>query len=861
LRTQFDYKILNTGTLSGLHARKLGYEWAASIAVFIAICIGSAQSKEGAVSGTLVSADKGALDSAHAVSEATSPPSGGVDSVPPAAVVESETSLGDVPGEMVVTARRRKEGLQSVPLAVTAFSSEDLESRNVEATTSLGQFTPNLQLDGAAALSGSSSNATAFIRGIGQNDFAIFSDPGVGVYVDDVYMGRSIGGVLDVVDLERVEVLRGPQGTLFGRNTIGGAVLLTSKRPTYNPEGYVEQTGGSYFRNDIRAMLNAPIIDRKLSLRMAVGKLNRDGYGERLRLDSAGKELGGGDALGDINRVAGKVQVLWDPTSKLSLLVSMDGTRAREKSAVSSLTAAPVGGVPAPTFRNMFNVLVAPGTGITSPSGSKTLDSSYINKDPFKTYATGLNESNLDVWGVSVTPTWLLSPSVSLKSITSYRDLRAEFARDGDNTPFTYRETIENIDQWQVSQELQISGDSFSDRLNWLGGLYFFQEGATENANAFLAQGLYDTLQKMPPLPLDSAGKPDGTKAPYRPFGGSNNPANAGADLMIDVYNHTLNRSAAGFFNATFKILDNLGINAGLRLTYDKKEYWLLHRRMTSGLYIVGPDFQGPKKAWTSYDPRVGLEYQARPNVLTYATWSSGFKAGGFNGRPLQNSSEVTEYGPERLYSYELGVKTDWFKRKLVVNVAGFYYDYRDIQMTVNQTPRLRVDNVGKARLTGFETEAQVQPIRGLRLNGAVGYLNAKFTELGQNLLPTQTLPVTADSKLMKAPKMTASGGAEYTFGLPKRCGSFGARVDYSYRTKVYNDVSNTESIAQKSFGLLGARLSWQSEKETWNLAAFGTNLTNEIYRVSGAASPSFGVAESSYGRPLELAARLTRRF
>ena len=784
-----------------------------------------------------------------------------VDSVPPEAVVESEASVGDDPDEMVVTARRRKEGLQSVPVAVTAFSSEDLENRNVEATTSLGQFTPNLQLDGAAALSGSSSNATAFIRGIGQNDFAIFSDPGVGVYVDDVYMGRSIGGVLDVVDLERVEVLRGPQGTLFGRNTIGGGVLLTSKRPSYNPEGYVEYTGGRYFRNDIRAMANAPLIDKKLSLRFAVGKLNRDGYGERLKLDTAGKEVDGGDDLGDINRVAGKAQVLWEPTSKVSILLSVDGTRAREKAAVSSLTAVPVGQVPPPTFRNIFDSLVAPSTGIKSPSGSKKLDASYINKDPFKTYATGLNESNLDVWGMSATPTWRVSPSISLKSITSYRELGAEFARDGDNTPFTFRETVQDIDQWQVSQELQASGDSFSDRLNWLAGVYYFQEEATENANAFLAKGIYDTLQKMPPLPLDSAGRPDGTKAPFRPFGGSNNPANAGADLMVDVYNHTENRSVAGFFNATFKILDNLGINAGLRVTYDHKDFNLLHQRMTTGLYIVGPDFPGPSQGWTSYDPRVGVEYQALSNVLTYATWSSGYKAGGFNGRPLQNSTEVTQYDPERLYSYELGVKTDWFKRKLVVNAAGFYYDYRDIQLTVNQTPRNFVANVAKARLLGFEVEAQVRPIPGLRLDGGVGYLDAKYTEIGGSLLPTQTLPITTSSKLMKAPKATASGGAEYTYALSKGYGSLGARVDYAFRTKVYHDVANTESIAQDAFGLLGARLSWVSEDEIWSLAALGTNLTDEVYRISGNASPTFGVEENAYGRPLELAARLTRRF
>ncbi len=850
--------------MSARHVRTLSLMAWMSITTLSVDRLALAQSQDAAVSPPPPSADAGALAPANAADAAATPIAPPAETTPEPAVqpstevqaageittseaaVESEETA-DESEVMVVSARRRRESLQSVPVAVTALSAEDLESRNVESSTSLSQFTPNLQLEGAAALSGSSSNATAFIRGIGQNDFAIFSDPGVGVYVDDVYMGRSIGGVLDIVDLERAEVLRGPQGTLFGRNTMGGAVLMTSKRPSYQPGGFLDLTGGSYFRNDIRGMVNAPLIDNKLSVRLALGRLNRNGYGKR---------LSDGEEMGNINRVAGKAQILWDPTRKVSVVVSLDGTRAREKSAVTSLTSVAPGGYP---FLNIFNTLVAPNQGITSPTGSNVIDSSWIPRNRFRSYGTGPNVSNLDVWGISATPSWQITPELSIKSITAYRSMNAKFGRDGDNTPFTYRETQQDVDQWQVSQELQVSGDHFADRFSWLAGVYYFQEHAQENANASLAQGVFEALEA---LPGPQAFPPGGPPATMPVHGGPGNPANIGTDLVVDIFNKVKNRSIAGFANASFKIIAPLSVNAGVRVTYDHKDFSLLHQRVASQQYIVGPDFNGPSASWTRVTPRAGIDYQALPNLLTYFSFSTGFKSGGFNGRPLAGAAEVTRYAPENLYAYELGIKTDWFKRKLIANAAGFYYDYRDIQLVVNQTPQNFVSNAAKARLAGFELEVQALPVRGLRIDGALGYLNAAYNQVGQNLSMMQVLPITTDSKLMKAPTITVAAGAEYSYGLPRGFGLLTARIDYSYRTKAYHDVGNNENIAQDGYGLLGARLSWLSESELWNLALFATNLTDEIYRISGnAASPAFGIAENAYGRPREFGVRLTRNF
>jgi len=761
--------------------------------------------------------------------------------------------------EIMVTARRREEGLQSTPVAVSAFTARDLARRNVDSTDDLALFTPNLQLEGAAALSGSSSNATIFIRGIGQNDFAIFSDPGVGLYVDDVYLGRSIGGVLDVVDVQRVEVLRGPQGTLFGRNTIGGAVLLTSRRPSFDPEGYVEITGGRFFRADLRAMVNAPLVDDRLAARISVARLSRDGYAERL-VD--------GEPLGDIDRTAGRVQLAWTPSDEFDLLLSADGTRAREHSAPSTLVAVAPGGFP---FQNIFNTLVAPNAGVTEPSS--TVDAAFITGDPFTTYATGPNQSDLDNWGLSLTPTWEVTPEVSLKSISAYRRLDATFGRDGDNTPFTFRETFNDDEQWQVSEELQVFGDSFEDRLSWLVGGYYFHEEATENANAFLAEGLFEALQALPgPQPFPG-GPPmcpplmDGMPAMPGCYGGvfpsgMPNTNNIGADLVIDLFNDVENDAFAGFAHATFRIVAGLSVTGGVRVTHETKRFDLVHRRIASGAFIVDPMVAPFEGSWTSVDPKAGLEYQPLDNLLAYFTWSSGFKSGGFNGRPLVSVEEVTEYDPEKLWSYELGLKTDWLRRALVLNLAGFYYDYRDIQLTVNLTPRNFVANAARASLWGAELELRARPVQPFSIDGTVGYLNAQYEEIGEGLTMMQMLPISLDHELPKAPEITVSGGAEYVLELGDDYGALALRADVSYRSKVYHDVANTELLAQDGYALLGARLSWVSTEEDWELAAFITNLTDERYRISGnAASPAFGVAESSYGRPREWGASLTRRF
>ena len=740
--------------------------------------------------------------------------------------------------EIVVTARRREESLQSTPVAVTALTSDALQTRGVQSVDAVSQFVPNLQFDGAAALSGGAYNATIFIRGIGQNDFAIFSDPGVAMYVDGVYLGRSIGGIMDVADLARVEVLRGPQGTLFGRNTIGGAVNIVTQQPTSEFGGDLSVTAGRFDRMDVKGVLNLPLGENFLT-RWMVASINRDGYAHRL---TDGQDLGDKDAL------IGRAQALWKASESVDVSFVVDGTRARQNSAPLTLVDVAPGGFP---FMNIYNAIVAPTlTNVTAPNGTHTVNPSFITGDIDTTWAGGLSVNDLDSKGAAITVDWKLG-AFDFKSISAYRELDAFFARDGDGTPYTFRETINQDDQDQYSQEFQLSGLSFSDRLTWLVGAYYFHERAVEYGKANLAIGTFDALEALPASRTFPPGPP-------ARFGGAGNPANVGVDVNVDLFTEVENDSYAFFGQSTYKLTNLWSLTTGLRYTADHKEMQLIHQRIASGAYVAPPGTE-LKDNWSEITPKVGVELQASRDVLLYVSYANGFKSGGFNGRPLIGSaSELLPYDPEKVNTYELGAKTTWLDGRVTVNAATFFNQYRDMQLSINATPQNFVRNAGRAESKGAELEVVARLARGLDFNFAAGYLDAKYTELDAQLA-TLTPPLTVDKDLVKAPEWTLSSGLQYAFDIST--GLITLRGDWSYKSKVYHDVFNDERIAQPGFSVANAYASFTTASEKWTLALFGTNLTDERYRISGNSSLGFGLAESTFAAPREWGVTARYRF
>jgi iron complex outermembrane receptor protein len=780
----------------------------------------------------------------------------------PAVAQDSESKL--TLDEIIVTARKREESLQSTPVAVSAFTTEALAVRNVDSLEKVSQFTPNLQFDGAAALSGGRFNATMFIRGVGQNDFATFSDAGVGMYIDGIYMGRTIGGIMDAVDIARVEVLRGPQGTLFGKNTIGGAINIITQAPTDKLETKVDLTVGQFNRTDIKAMVNIPAADGQFLTRISIAQMQRDGYGKQVDFVT-----GRVDERGDHNAQVARVQTLWHVSDDFSASLNLDGTRAREHAA--PLTLVRVAAVPNPAgypFFNLYNNLVAPNLSITAPNGLKQMNSSWITGDPYTTYGTFYNINNLDNWGGGLTLDWSLG-TTRLKSITGYRRLRADFGRDGDNSPLTFRETF-NIDSAnQLSQEFQLTGVNFDDKLNWLVGAYYFDEDTVDDGGARLGVGIFNALENpaqqgrwSPPAIAPNA-VPCNPLVPGPPcLGGVGNPQNVANDLQIQLHNLNESKSTAIFAQATYKFTDRFSVTPGVRYTHDEKSFSGFQLRLNAHQYIIPPGFV-TEDSWSKVSPKLSFEFQATEDVLTYISGSSGYKSGGFNERPLRSISEVNTYEPEDIITYEAGAKTSWFDHRVIWNSAVFYSDYKDIQLTVNQTPLNFVFNAAQGEMKGAESELTARLAAGLDLNLSAGYLSAHYTEIDPAKCPTvAACPITTASSFVKAPKWTASGGVQYSFNT----GS-GSRItlrgDWAYKSMTFQDVANDPAIAQPGYSLFNARGVWQTADELWEIALFGTNLSDKRYAISGnAASAAFGtLAERTFAPPREWGATVSYRI
>jgi iron complex outermembrane receptor protein len=730
--------------------------------------------------------------------------------------------------EVIITAQRRATNLQSTPIALTAVTSAKLEARGAEDLSNLAGIAPNVQFEGSAPLSGGSFNATVFIRGIGQNDSSVFSDPGVGIYLDGVYLGRSSGSILDLADIERVEVLRGPQGTLFGKNAIGGAVNVISKRPGDEFEANVSLTGGSYDRLDAIGTVSGPITD-KLKARVTVGKFNRDGYVDRV-LDNT--KLGGKDTL------AAKALFVYDASDNLEFDLGFDYTRTRQDSAAQTLLSIDETGSPFLDFTNSF---IAPTAGFVAPNGENTLNPSYVPDDPFISYGTGPNQNDLDQFGVNLTAKWDVNDTISIKSISAYREVDAIFGRDGDGTPFTFRETLDDLSQSQFSQELQLTGSAFNERLHYTLGAYYYNEKAEDLARINLASGLYGATEGILP-----------------------DPTRVAVDLVFDQYVNIETDSYAAFGEFSYDVTDRLTAIVGLRYTDETKVMEAYELRLASGAYIVDPAelevIYGRyplKESWSDTSPRFGLNYQVSHDVFAYATVSKGFKSGSFNGRATATSSEIAPFNPEIVWNYEGGMKFELFDRRLVINTAAFWMDYTDIQVTVNRTPANFVENAAEATIKGVELEFNAMPTPGFLLEGAVGLLDAEYTLIGD-----ANLPITKDSALIRAPDVTANLGASYTFNIGDAAG-LTLRGDWRYTGQQSFDAANNPLITQDGYSLFNARLTYQDIDDNWSASFYVNNLTDKLYLISGnAASGAFGnLTEGTYGRPREWGITLEKSF
>jgi iron complex outermembrane receptor protein len=742
---------------------------------------------------------------------------------------------------VVVTARRRSESLQDTPVAVTAISAAALERQQVVGTTDLDKVAPNIQFHSYGTLTGNNSAAQVFIRGIGQTDATPAVDPGVGVYIDDVYMGRAVGAAMEFRDIANVQILRGPQGTLFGRNTIGGAVLLTTNEPGTDAGNSVRVGLGN---DDLREAFGAFDIPLggDFSARLALGLRQRDGYVTRV---FDGKDLG------DEDMRTGQAAFRWQPSEAFTVTLRGDYTKRDENGspfvfremneaatfvgAASIMSGCPdiLDGFPPP-------LLVGPTADPTCGNDAQALGK-------FRNGGTYPASSTLENHGESLVASWKVNDVLTFKSITSDRHLEWTGTRDADNTPLLILHTNYRSKSDQFSQELQAAVDG--ERLDGVVGVYNFDQ---------------DTFDRLL-VPLGNPG------------------------TSYDTQRVSMDTTArAAFTEWSFKFTDAFSATAGVRYTKETKGLQSIMFNVSPATAVEPPapsalcPFAGPPPSQTgclflttnrfardfsATTKSASVQYRFNPQVMTYLSWSEGFKSGGFNQRynAAPPGNAPISFGAETAESWEVGLKLDPTD-SLRVNIAAFSTDYDDIQMTYRLGVVPLLFNAGVASIDGAELELQFAPNEQFRLDGSLGYLDAKFDSITPPppfgpVTPTAT--ATLDSRLPFTPEWQAHFGASYSFHVGSSW-SLTPRVDVSYTDEQFFDAGNSPEIAQDdAVTLVGASLALESADDKWRIALAGTNLTDEEYPVAGTSSltTASGYSEIIYSRPRSVSLSVTRKF
>ena len=765
----------------------------------------------------------------------------------PASIAMAQTTTqGLTLEEVVVTARKKEESLQDTPIAVSALGSAELELRNVSTIADISQFAPNIQFDNAASESGGGGTSQIAIRGVGQTDHVITVEPGVGLYMDDVYLGKTVGSLIDNIDIEMVEVLRGPQGTLFGKNTIGGAISVKSKRPTEEFEGYLDVTVGDDSRNDYKASVSGSLTDGIRS-RLTLSSQNRDGYVSRPLLGEDG---------GDKDATFARLVTEFDFSENVMATVALDAGDSNENGAPNILLFADENGF-FPILHNALDVpaCVSPAAAVFglpgTPDPARLTNPLCFNSqwngelDDLSNYGVDETSSETDVRGASIKLEWQLSDDLSFKSITSSRSVEADVISSISPNPVLDNQIGLHTDLDTLSQEFQLSGSAADGRLDYIVGLFWMNEEGSERFDVNFFDG----------LDIVSGGSIDNT-------------------------------SKAIFAQGTYDLSDRLSVTLGVRYSEDelrfRPEQSIGERLGASGAFIgaiFGPTVdQGrdilPRVFVDSKDenflPLLTFSYDFTDGVMGYASYSQGYKSGGFTMRafpavipgvttPLTDPSDIIPaFGPEEVEQIELGIKSELFDRRLRLNAAVFRSDYTDLQLLATTGVGGLVPvifNAGDAEIQGLELEFEFLATEWLRLNGSLGLLDQEYTFVDPN-----TAGITEDSDLANAPELTANIGATIDL-MNNDSGLLFARVDWSYTDEQYKDPVNTPLLKQDAYDLLNVALNWESTDGNW-LATLGVNnATDEIYIVSGTANSGNGIVSAVPSRPREWFARVKYSF
>lgn len=869
--------------------------------------------------------------------------------------------------EVVVTAERREENIQNVPITVQAFTADAMQERNLTDIHSLGNLTPGVNLDAGAPFSGDRSVLSASIRGIGQDDFAFNLNPGVGVYVDGVFLARTIGANQNLLDVDRVEILKGPQGTLFGANTIGGAISITTHTPGDEQRFIATATTGSYDRRDLGFTADIPIIPGTLLSSVSVSSEEQTGwmrvvpypanspYGEApINITSmsqfAQSGYGTSDTYGGNGLQVIRGKLLWHASDKLDWTLSGDWSHEDTTALGYQVLDTFTGNLGASTFSTLYNLCISnnaatlpgaiqanggpptfvganalfagvcaqpraqvPGLSQGAPAllgagyvGGPAGPYNYLNHpgtaylgsaNPYvwisnaaaqtgninTTYAAdGPDFARYDIYGGALTGVYTINDDMTLKSITAYRTITWAIGTSLQGQPGDGIQSVtDKQHQWQVSQEFQLLGKAFGDRLNYVGGLYYFNE----------AGYVHDWV----------------------PF--------EGLLYVYDLDNNVENKDLAAFIHADYKLTDQISFTAGGRYT-DVQTYftggqsdlnsfpfgsycWQNSCNGAPPFTDIIPNAAAPgspffryfpnvpdSQAWHIFDPTLGAQYHFNNDVMAYVSWSKGFKQGGWTTRlsaSIPNPQDA-RFGPEFSKTYELGLKSEWFNHRLQANAAVYYTNYDGIQLDIQQGISPVYTNAGNADIKGAEIDIQSIVGGGLSLNFSGSFIDAYYTyvnpaaNIPQYFLPDGETVCPVTTAILNGGRNVAaicnvqSGGSQLAAQLPKTPRwkfTFDPTYDlhlpnegivriipmYTYTSGMFNDALNTPQLYRPAVNMIDASIHYVSPTGKYDLAIGGTNLTDVRFITAGSPNNGAGEVGGYYNDPREWYLTLRAKF
>ena len=738
-------------------------------------------------------------------------------SIPLAAPASAQQ--GAILEEVIVTARKRDENLQSTPIAITAITGSAIEKSKLFTVSDIEQKAPNLSF--VSANNGSSNSLQAFQRGVGQFDSALTTDPGVGLYLDGIYLARTVGSNFELADIQSIAILRGPQGTLYGKNTIGGAISVTTKVPTGDTSYTGQLTGGEDDYVSFSGYAEAPITD-ELAASVAVLTKNSSGWQHRNQNANAGNN----------DMWAARTHLNANFTDNWNSHLAIDYTHIDQNVYPQVLTDFN----PEAVIPGLYNTFVGPIDGICCEPNINDIDRS-----------NALNELDLqknDVWGISWINTLDLD-GLTLKSITGYRDMDSHNYRDADNATNVYFEVGTELTTSQFSQEFILSNAS-GTRFDWLVGAYYFEEDGKSKARVSVAEGLYQALGV------------------------------AALDISQSFDYTQDTTSYAAFFYTTWHWTDTTRINVAARYTYDEKKLDMFDIRRDSQTPILEPGPTSPsscsdvvpdgngssytcKDDWNEVSPRIGIDHDFTDNIMGYASISQGFRSGIYNGRP-NSTAQISVADPETLTSYEVGLKSQLLDNSLQVNVSVFYDEYKDQQFLVSKATTdastalaLVVDNAADSNISGVEVEFTAVPVDNLTLTGGMSYLKTEY-ESFESLNPdTGELEDLSNREFANVPDWTASIAAIYNWQLTGGS-SVRLRGDAYYKGEVYysNDYACScfDRLNVDGFTTYNAGVTYISADQKWEFGVFGRNLSDEREINGGFAVEAFGTTTATFTAP-----------